>query len=323
MNFKSFCDQIVSVVSELYPECKVKLCDVNKNNGVTYNCLDVARPRDKISEVIYLEPLYEAFLDGTSFMEIIEKIKKARLESRNVFFDLDYFMDYDKVREKIMYKLINYEKNKKLLSEVPHRKFKDLAIVYYCLVASKASEGVVLIKNVHTAAWNITEEDLYDAACANAIIKNDHDLFPLMDVINDRLGLRKEKNLSGGEMSEDDPLSCLKILTNKDKTYGAAVMLNPGLLCALSRKYNKNFYIIPSSVHEVILVLDDGSFDQIKADRLYEMVSFVNMTEVETEDVLSDNIYYYDRAEDELSDYNEIASKTGLSQKNMDIKGVI
>lgn len=312
MNFKSFCDQIVSTVSELYPECKVKLCDVNKNNGVTYNCLDVARPGDKISEVIYLEPLYEAFLDGTSFMEIVERIKKARLESRNVFFDLDYFMDYEKVRTKIMYKLVNYEKNKKLLLEVPHRRFKDLAIVYYCLVSSKPSEGIVLIKNVHVSAWEISEDDLYEAACANAILKNDYEMFPLMDVLNERLGLGKGKQVTSEDISEDDPFSNLQILTNKDKTYGAAVILNPGLLCALSRKYNRNFYILPSSVHEVILLFDDEKFDQRKADRLYEMVSFVNMTEVDPEDVLSDNLYYYNRTDNSLSDiksYKELAMK--------------
>ena len=107
MNFKSFCDQIVSEVSELYPECKVKLCDVNKNNGVTYKCLDIIRPGDKISEVIYLEPLYEAFLNGSSFMQIIDRIKRARFESRDVNFNLEYFMDYEMVRDKIMFKIIN------------------------------------------------------------------------------------------------------------------------------------------------------------------------------------------------------------------------
>lgn len=313
MNFKSFCDQIVSVVTELYPECKVKLCDVNKNNGVTYNCLDIVRPGDKLSEVIYLEPLYEAFLNGSSFLEIIERIKKARLESRDINFDLDYFMDYDKVRERVMYKLINYKKNQKLLNDTPYRKFKDLAIVYYCQVSSRPSEGIVLIKNEHIAAWNITEEDLYEAACANAIIRNDHDLIPLMDVINHRLGKEAGFCINGSSICDEEPWSNLKILTNKDKTYGAAVILNPGLLLALSRKYNSNFYILPSSVHEVILVFDEDKYDQRKADALSEMVSFVNMTELETEDVLTDNIYYYDRDEDELSDYNEIALKTGLA----------
>ena len=91
-------------------------------------------------------------------------------------------------------------------------------------------------------------------------------------------------------------------------------MLNPGLLCALARKYDRNFYILPSSVHELILVLDENeSFDENIAAELYNMVRYVNMTEVETEDVLSDNVYYYDRSLDEVFDYYEIALKTGLA----------
>ena len=161
---------------------------------------------------------------------------------------------------------------------------------------------------------NITEKDLYEVACANAITKNDPDVIPMKNVLAGGPGyLLTGSDYYSESESDYDPFPFLKILTNKDRTYGASVILNPGLLCALSHKYNSNFYIIPSSVHELILVIDDADhFDENKANDLYEMVKFVNITEVDPEDVLSDNLYYYNRTEDSLSDiksYKELAMK--------------
>ncbi|MCR5769998.1 MAG: DUF5688 family protein [Butyrivibrio sp.] len=313
MEFKSFCEQIVSYMSEKYPESKVSISEISKNNGVTYNCLNVNTPGTKISEVIYLEPMYEAFKDGASFLDIINRVEIARLGSKDKNFDVDYFKDYDKVRDRIMVKLINYDKNLTILSGMPHRKLMDLAITYFCCVGDKISEGVIMIKNEHVDMWNIKEEDLYEAACTNAIKKNDYELLPLMNVVNNSLGISQEEGDFEDSLEEDN-LSFLKILTNNDRTYGAATLVSPGLLCALSHKYDSNFYILPSSVHELILMIDDDDkFDKDKAAELYDMVRYVNMTEVETEDVLSDNVYYYDRAKDEVFEYYEIALKTGLA----------
>ncbi|SEP64161.1 DUF5688 family protein [Butyrivibrio sp. TB] len=320
MEFKSFCEQVVSVMSERHPECDVKTCKVDKNNGVTYNCLNIICPGSNISEVIYLEPMYEAFKDGTSFMEIIDRVEDARKKSGDKHFEVGYYRDFDKVRDRVRMKLVNYKKNKEYIEGFPHRRFKDLAVLYYSKVSDKAFEGIIMIKNDHVSLWNISEEDLYEAACLNAMKSGDYELVPMMSVLDDIFGYimsgRREAQDDGseGEAKEDDQIPFLKILTNKDKTYGASVMLNPGLLCALARKYDRNFYILPSSVHELILVLDENeSFDENIAAELYNMVRYVNMTEVETEDVLSDNVYYYDRALDEVLDYYEIALKTGLA----------
>lgn len=320
MEFKSFCEQVVSVMSDRHPECKVGLCKVDKNNGVTYNCLNMISHGSNISEVIYLEPMYEALKEGASFMDIIERVENARKKSGDRNFEVDYYRDFDKVRDKVRMKLVNYKKNKKYIEDLPHRRFKDLAVLYYSKVSGKASEGIIIIKNEHVSLWNISEEDLYEAACLNVMKSGDYELIPMMSVLDDVFGYimaGRSKNVddnSQGDRSGEDQIPFLKILTNKDRTYGASVMLNPGLLCALSKKFGKNFYILPSSIHELILVIDENdSFDENIAAELYNMVRYVNMTEVETEDVLSDNVYYYDRALDDILEYYEIALKSGLA----------
>lgn len=307
MNFKNFSTQVEEAMKERYKDATVDLCDVAKNNGVKYTCLKVCNKGSKLSEVIYLEPLYDAFLNGASFLEIMERIDAARLNSKETHFDLDYFMDFDKVRNRLYIKLVNYKKNKEFLLQCPHRKFADLAVLYYCKVKDKPSEGIVVIKTEHVNAWNVTEEELYNAAMNNAIRENDYTINPLLDVIKGRMGLEFMPDENTAEL--ESICKNLKILTNKDKTYGASVIMNPGLLQKIAREFNKNMYILPSSIHESILVLDDNDmFNPRIASELFDMVEVVNATELEGEDVLSNNVYYYDKNKDEIYDYNNDTS---------------
>jgi hypothetical protein len=231
-------------------------------------------------------------------MQIIQKIEGARLSGKSINFDVDFFKNFEEVQGRVMMKLINYNRNINQLQNMPHRRVKDLAIVYYCLVKDKISNGIIMIKNEHISMWNITEDELHDAAIANSV---DYVTFNLMEALEGMFGTCTTEMRD----DEEDVFSNLKILTNKEKNFGAATIMYPGVLSALSRMFKKNYYILPSSVHELILVKDDGDhFDRDKANELYEMVKYVNLTEVETEDVLSDNVYYYDRADDSLYDLN-------------------
>ncbi len=307
MNFKNFSTQVEEAMKERYKDATVDLCDVAKNNGVKYTCLKVCNKGSQLSEVIYLEPLYDAFLNGASFLEIMERIDAARQNSKGTHFDLDYFMDFDKVRNRLYIKLVNYKKNKEFLLQCPHRKFADLAVLYYCKVKDKPSEGIVVIKTEHVNAWNVTEEELYNAAMNNALRENDYTIIPLLDVIKGRMGLEFMPDERTAEL--ESACKNLKILTNKDKTYGASVIMNPGLLQKIAREFNKNMYILPSSIHESILFLDDNdTFDPRMAFNLFGMVQAVNATEIEDEDVLSNNVYYYDRNKDEIYDYDNNTS---------------
>ena len=74
-----------------------------------------------------------------------------------------------------MYKLINAEKNKGLLEDVPHKDFLDLSIVFQCLVSLEeiGEDASILINNTHSEMWNVSVEELYQAA-----MENTHQLCP-------------------------------------------------------------------------------------------------------------------------------------------------
>jgi hypothetical protein len=88
------------------------------------------------------------------------------------------------------------------------------------------------------------------------------------------------------------------VLTNRSHYYGAACMLYPKLLKCIGEGLDSNFYVLPSSVHELIILQDLGMED---AATLMDMVKEVNATEVKEEEVLSDSVYYYDREKEGLS----------------------
>ena len=86
-------------------------------------------------------------------------------------------------------------------------------------------------------------------------------------------------------------------LKDGEKCFGAAALLYPHLLSHISKIFRKNFYVLPSSVHECILVPDQGQYSRMELTR---MVREVNQTQVEDDEILSDQVYYYDRQEERL-----------------------
>ena len=82
----------------------------------------------------------------------------------------DWIYEFPGVKNKIVYRLINREKNKKLLSEVPYMPWKDLAIVFYLLLEMdehQMQQAAMLIKKEQLEWWNTSTEDLYQNAMLN------------------------------------------------------------------------------------------------------------------------------------------------------------
>ena len=90
----------------------------------------------------------------------------------------------------------------------------------------------------------------------------------------------------------------LFVLSNGDYMNGASVMLYKDPLRDFANYMGHDLYILPSSIHEVILLLDDEYVQS--SEELREMVRETNRMVVDQEEVLSDHIYHYDREKDEI-----------------------
>lgn len=275
----------------LCENCKVEIKHIRKNNGVKMQGLLISSEGECVIPTIYLESFYQAYEKGISLREIVDEIiclYREGVPKKSI--DMSFYKDYDAVKDRICYRLIRREGNEELLKDIPYIAFLDLAVCfYYAFQDDFLGEGSILIYHTHREIWNITTQQLLDLA-----IDNTGRLFPevmcsITDVIND---IRNEGETEIFEVGDEiDIQSPMTILTNTKKSHGAACILYPNVLEKFARKRKDSLYIIPSSIHEVILLEKSTVSDPEDVKR---MIYEVNRLHLSAEEVLSDNLYFYD-----------------------------
>lgn len=169
MDFEEFKEQVKLKVS-MKLGVETFLEEVPKNNGISLTGLIIRGESTNISTIVYLNDYFENYQNGIGIGDIMDSIFHvihSNEFSRSV--DLSGFLEYAKARKQIVFRLVNYGKNKERLAEIPHRRFLDLAVVYYYLVLEKPFDGkaAVQINNRHMEGWGISEDELYKTALYN------------------------------------------------------------------------------------------------------------------------------------------------------------
>ena len=300
MNKKEFAMKVqADIADRLRQDHRVCIKEVVKNNGVPMQGLLIHTKDCNITPTIYLEAFYDRYIEGESWNHIIDKILavyKNGLPTETV--DMDFFNEFDKVKERIAYKLINAERNKELLSQIPHICFLDLAICFYYAFSHKTlGNGSILVYNRQVETWKTNTVELLRLAQKNTGELFGMELVPMQELLmkllpEEETGIQVESTF---DFSKD---VWMQILTNKGRIFGAACILYPGVLQRIADEVQANLYILPSSVHEVILIAVTGEED---IHLLKRMVREVNATQVLPEEVLSDSVYYFDREKREIS----------------------
>ncbi len=262
--------------------------EVTKNNGVCLHAIMINKKGSNVSPAIYIDELYEDYKEGRSFGDIVYDILRVyQQNAREIRMDMEFFTRFESVKDRVLYKLIHRESNQNLLSEVPYIEWNDLAIVfYYSFEDERFGKATILIRNSHLEMWKITQSLLYENAGKNMLRLRPEEMLPIKQII------REIMSQSVCSIPETEPEVAMYVLSNRDRLYGAAALLYAESLKELAEKLNKNLIILPSSVHEVLLVPDDGITEK---DFFKEMVKEVNDTQVEPEERLSYNVYHYDR----------------------------
>ena len=274
----------------------VKLNDVVKNNGIILRGITLMQDDSNISPTIYLNPYYDAYENGETTLgtvidEVIDTYERNKV---NRSIDMRFFLDYDSVKTRITYKLINTEKNKELLNDIPHIPFHDLSIVFQCLISGERfGNATILIHNVHLQLWKVNARELYERAMENTPILQGYDVTDMNTVLEE---MRAFEGIEDTEYEEDIQQQVpMYVLSNKSRVHGAACILYPDILKDFATVVEKDLYVLPSSIHEVILLPAEGTED---SEQLKSMVHEINESQVEDEEVLSDSVYFYRRRDD-------------------------
>ncbi len=298
MEFNEFIDKTQKSVCEvLGKDVKIEVKDVEKNNGVMLRGMIISRGEEAISPTIYVNGFYEDYKSGKSFgeivLEIVEIYEKNKINGR---INLNFFWDYNAVKGRIFLKVINYEKNKDALHNIPYVRIFDLAVVcYYAYLNDFLGRGSIQIETKHLNKWGVSKEDIMEQARKNTLEKLRVEVKCMGDVLSELLN---------DKLLETDPDSwkvrslCKKkeelpmyIMTLRGRYFGAACICFEEFLADFAKKCNRSFFILPSSIHELILIPDSG---REKPEVLKNMVQEVNAGHVPLEDQLSDHVYYYD-----------------------------
>ena len=294
-----FTEIIKSEMEKIYSsKCKVDVLNVVKNNGLHLTGITICNRESNMAPTIYLDGYFADYKDGRTMenicKEIVQVYEKNKVQKD---FSLEQVTDFKNVKDRICFKLVNREKNAELLADAPYVEYQDLAVVFYILV-SKDKSGItsITVRNSLMNMWGMDADILYHLAKKNTQRLFRGRVSSMMEVMTEIIydsadALDEEMMETFFDMNVyEDSAFPMYVATNVFKMNGACILLYDGVLKKFAEKIGSDFYILPSSVHEVIFVPANGDMD---ARYLIQMVRKVNATEVAPDEVLSNNVYIY------------------------------
>ncbi|MEE1258012.1 MAG: DUF5688 family protein [Lachnospiraceae bacterium] len=311
MNFDEFKQAIVDNIKDYLPakfeESDVEVRQVLKNNDTVLDGLIIHDPDTNVAPTIYLNLFFEEYQNGRDLNDIIGDIADVYIANTvDKQMDISIVTDFEKAKGNILPRLVNAEENQELLAQRPHMIMDDLAVTYH-LEMGKSDNGnmSVAITNTILDMYGISQEELHDLAVANLEEKVPATFQGMSEVVKEMmlpqimsdLDLSKEAALDYIEKMIPDGNEQMYVLSNDSRLNGAAAVLNEKAMEDIAEKVGGDFFILPSSIHELLVVPKQ---DGMELSDLEAMVQEVNATQVAPEEKLSDHVYEYDAKEKEL-----------------------
>lgn len=294
MDFEEFREKLVEDLHEALPErlkgASIEESSVQKLQNRSYDGITVRPEGTNIGVTLDVSKMYEEMDRGTDYESVLAEavaiVSNATADMPN--FDVEQFADYEAMKEKLSIQVVPTAGNEDMLKNIPHKEMEDLSLVYRFILDSDArGQQSILVTNNLLENYGITQEQLHKDALEVAPVYVPVQIKSMVEVLADMMG--PEFAESGIPTEGMDNM--MYVATNESKNYGAGVIAYPDFMDQASEKVGGDFFMLPSSVHEVLIVPDNG---EMKREELENMVREVNATQVAPEDQLSNNVYHYD-----------------------------
>ena len=291
-NFNSFVtavtDSIQQYLPPAYADAEIRVSEIQKLNN-SYTGLMARKPDSKVSASVNLNLAYDLCQqDGfEAAMRWIAEMAQMMPQG----FDTDILRDYEQAKRLLTIRVSNFESNAAMLADVPHTRVEDLAITYHLMMEQGDGETYsAIVSNTLLEEYGISLEQLHQDACLNSSNISPACIKPMMQMMLEITGAGSDESFEEMLNDLDGSMDGFYVLTNKSRMQGASVVFYPDLLAGLQAKMHKGFYILPSSVHEMLVVPET---DRLQLDGLKQMVYDINRTVLAPEDLLSDTVYHY------------------------------
>ena len=298
MKYFEFIDEMAKKVKLCFDnDVSVEIHKVIKNNSMEYDSLTIIEPGRNVTPNFYLQNMYRRYVDGIGIDSLVAEIVQAYETGKDNEKYGDLSLEYDDCQDKIVMRLISLEKNSKMLEDMPYIPFLDMAVVFYFLVDND-EKGIASIRitNRVMTNWGTDIKKLYTLASSNSKRIFEEKIMPISTMLEGYNVNLKEMGLGNIDCAQGEIYEPY-IVTNNVGINGATVILYPDMLKEIAAKIGGDFYMLPSSIHEVI-VISTGA--DISEKELKGMVEEVNQNYLLPDEYLSDNIYKYSLAYNSL-----------------------
>ncbi len=300
LTFEEFCQHIRDHIKRYFPEdsgyekSDVSLMKVNKLNNKPLTALVIKKSDEVAVPSIYLNQYFAEYEEGKKdvheiFYDIVEQRRKYE-EEKNILLpdeSVEELLSFERVKDRIIIKPVGYERNKdKLEGKMPFYVMGDIAATYHILLSSGDDFLMTaVINNELMGRYNITLQELHSLAIKNTMRAFPYKFMPMLQVMSEMTGIAFSK--------DDIPLY---VLSNRKYNNGAATAFYPGIMDQIAKEFSGGFFVIPSSIHEMLILPKDG----IERDDIRHLLRSVNVEMVAEEEILSDQIHEYDPVSKEL-----------------------
>ena len=288
--------QIQEYLPETYQEADVYVKEELRNNGIYGTVMELCVPGEHVVCTIHMDPYFAGFGRGKSIGEIMGEIAEQVQKTYEIekLMKKNHVEDFQCMKPYLRISLINTGRNRQKLLHMPHREIEDLSMVCRADIPSPEGNGRMEVTDSVLRAWGISEETLFDTALKNMQESRDYVMQTASSKYRELFanGPVPENLLNTSGDTPLDPGEFFYLLTTKENIQGASAVLCPWVMEKVSELLPEGYYILPSSVHECLIVSRNGG---LSAKELKGMVRNANQTAVSNEEILSDNVYQYDR----------------------------
>lgn len=315
LSYEEFKEKVVNefknFLPEKFQEYDLEYKQVHKvNEELDAIALKISGAGFGISPTIYIKDMFGRYEQEGEFELVMTSTADMFVNAFEHAPEPTELLDFDSAKDNIIFQLVNTEQNRDMLENVPNRGFNDLSIVYRWVVNDSAEQMMSsVVTNQLADKLGMSEEDLYKAAYENTKRMFPYNVTNMNEVIkkmfmNDGMDPEMAESMIGDANEEH----ALYVATNSRNMFGATAMLYAEQFKELADRHESNLYILPSSIHEVLLVYENA----MDAEELAAMVNDVNMSTVSLEERLSNQVYHYDRTT------NEVTLATNTPNKRLD-----
>lgn len=309
-NFKSYiAEHVREHLPEEYAEADISFVKKTKNNGTVREGMQITKKDARMVPVLYINAAYEEYRGGKEMDDVVSGLADSYIEASlsekefRLDMPLEHINEYDRVKDKIICRLVNREANEKLLGDKPFTPVEDLAVTYHIQIkSSEDGIGSIAITEAMMDSYGVDTETLHKQALENMERLSPPVIKPLKEILVEHMlpefmassGLSEEEAKKSLEtvIPGTDEGAALEIIciSNRSGINGAACIVSPEVRQKVADMAGGDYYVLPSSVHEVLAIPKTEDFN---CSVLRDMVTGINSSEVSDEEVLSGSVYEY------------------------------